>query len=158
MDDAFGTLNKLRNKIQKEEQRNANFLKVGDILFLPLDEDDSLILKDGFGSRNKYAVIIGFTLEENILGYFVVNTHIHPSKSNLIAYQYPLLRKNYPHILDYDSWLDCTDLFEIRKDRISAKGGMLKGTLIKQDFQAVQDLFKRMPLIDKATKKRFGLY
>ena len=38
--------------------------------------------------------------------------------------------RNYRDILDYDSWLDCSDIFELSKLKITEKNGKLKGCLI----------------------------
>lgn len=38
-------------------------VKVGDIIYVSLNEEDGLILKDEYDSRRKYIVVIGFTPE-----------------------------------------------------------------------------------------------
>ena len=38
----------------KAEQVDMSSVKIGDIIYVPLDEEDRLILKDGYKDRNKY--------------------------------------------------------------------------------------------------------
>lgn len=63
MDDETGTLGKLKAAIAKAELVDMSSVKVGDIIYVSLNEEDGLILKDGYDSRRKYIVVIGFTPE-----------------------------------------------------------------------------------------------
>lgn len=45
-----------------------NVMEIGDIVYVPLDREDGLVLRDSFNSRNKFIVIIGFTPEGTALG------------------------------------------------------------------------------------------
>lgn len=60
MDDGTGALEKLNAAMAKAELTDMSSVKIGDIIYVPLDEEDGLILKDGYDKRNKYIVIIGF--------------------------------------------------------------------------------------------------
>lgn len=102
-------------------------VKVGDIIYVSLNEEDGLILKDGYDSRRKYIVVIGFTPEGVAIGALLINSKIDSSKrtEELLNCQYPLLVCNYRNILDYDSWLDCSDIFELSKLKITEKNGNL---------------------------------
>ena len=71
--------------------------------------------------------------------------------------QYPLLSRHYPQILDYDSWLDCSDIFELSKEKIAERSGKLKGRLTNEDRERVLDFMRRTDVIDNITKRRFGL-
>ena len=68
MDDKTGALEKLKAIMAKAEQVDMSSVKIGDIIYVPLDEEDGLILKDGYKDRNKYIVIIGFTPEGVAIG------------------------------------------------------------------------------------------
>ena len=54
MDDKTGALEKLKAIMAKAEQVDMSSVKIGDIIYVPLDEEDGLILKDGYKDRNKY--------------------------------------------------------------------------------------------------------
>lgn len=132
---------------------------IGDIIYVPLDREDGLKLRGDYTERRKYIVIIGFTSDGVAIGALLVNSRIDKSKSSekLFNCQYPLLRRNYPEILRYDSWLDCSDIFELSKTKIESKGGLLKGKMIKEDFDRVITFLKETDVIKNATKKRYGI-
>ena len=75
MDDKTGALSKLKAIIADKEKVNMSSIKVGDIIYVPLDEEDGLTLKEGYKERRKYIVIIGFTPE----GIAVLDTELADS-------------------------------------------------------------------------------
>ena len=127
MDDKNGALEKLKAAMDEAERVDMSSVKIGDIIYVPLDEEDGLILKNGYDDRKKYIVIIGFTPEGVAIGALLINSEIDSSKRSeeLLNCQYPLLVRNYRSILDYDSWLDCSDIFELSKLKITEKDGKL---------------------------------
>jgi hypothetical protein len=159
MDDKTGTLSKLQSINSDKEKVNMSSLKVGDIIYIPLDEEDGLTLKEGYKSRRKYIVIIGFTPEGIAVGALLINSNIDLSKRSkeFLNYQYPLQVRNYREILDYDSWLDCSDIFEIPKLKISDKNGKMKGCLTNEDKERVLNFLKDSEVFDNATKRRYGI-
>ena len=159
MDDKTGALSKLKAMIADKEKVNMSSIKVGDIIYVPLDEEDGLTLKDGYKERRKYIVIIGFTPEGIAVGALLINSEIDPSKRSqeLLDCQYPLQARHYRDILDYDSWLDCSDIFEIPKLKISDKDGKMKGCLIDEDKERVMEFLKDTDVFDNATKRRYGI-
>lgn len=145
--------------IADKEKVNMSSIKVGDIIYVPLDEEDGLILKDGYKERRKYIVIIGFTPEGIAVGALLINSEIDPSKRSqeLLDCQYPLQARYYRNVLDYDSWLDCSDIFEIPKLKITDKDGKMKGSLTEEDRERVMDFLKETDVFDNATKRRYGI-
>ena len=107
----------------------------------------------------KYLVIIGFTPEGNAIGSLLVNSEIDLSKRSqeLMDCQYPLQIRNYKHILDYDSWLDCSDIFEIPKSKLAEKGAKRKGCLIDEDRERILAFLRESDVFDNVTKRRYGL-
>lgn len=136
-----------------------NEVKVGDIIYVALDADDGLTLNRGFLTRRKYIVIIGFTPEGVAIGALLINSNIDITKrsSALLDSQYPLLARHYKSVLDYDSWLDCSDIFELSINKIKSRGGCVKGRLIDEDLERVSLFLRETDLIDNATKRRYGL-
>lgn len=159
MDDKTGALSKLKATIANNEKEDMSSIKVGDIIYVSLDEEDGLTLKDGYKDRRKYIVIIGFTPEGIAVGALLINSGIDPSKRSqeLLDCQYPLQARHYRTILTYDSWLDCSDIFEIPKLKISDKHGKIKGCLIDEDKERVMNFLKETDVFDNATKKRYGI-
>lgn len=68
-----------------------------------------------------------------------------------------LMVRNYRDILDYDSWLDCSDIFELSKLKITEKNGKLKGCLISEDRERVMQFLRETEVFDNATKRRYGI-
>ena len=160
MDDKNGALEKLKAAMDEAERVDMSSVKIGDIIYVPMDEEDGLILKNGYNDRKKYIVIIGFTPEGVAIGALLINSEIDSSKKRseeLLNSQYPLLVCNYRSILDYDSWLDCSDIFELSKLRIMEKDGKLKGCLTPEDRERVMEFLKETDVFDNATKKRYGI-
>ena len=159
MNDKNGALEKLKVAMDEAERVDMSSVKIGDIIYVPLDEEDGLILENGYDDRKKYIVIIGFTLEGVVIGALLINSEIDSSKRSeeLLNCQYPLLVRNYRSILDYDSWLDCSDIFELSKLKITEKDGKLKGCLTPEDRGRVMEFLKETDVFDNATKKRYGI-
>ena len=160
MDDKNSVLEKLKAAMDEAERVDMSSVKIGDIIYVPLDEEDGLILKNGYDDRKKYIVIIGFTPEGVAIGALLLNSEIDSSKKRseeLLNSQYPLLVRNYRSILDYDSWLDCSDIFELSKLKITEKDGKLKGCLTPEDRERVMAFLKETEVFDNATKKRYGI-
>lgn len=159
MDDKAGTLSKLKAIIADNENVDMSSIKVGDIIYVSLDEEDGLTLKKGYKDRLKYIVIIGFTPEGVAVGALLINSKIDPSNHSkeFLNCQYPLQVHNYREILDYDSWLDCSDIFEISKLKIKDKDGKMKGRLIDEDRERIMEFLKETDVFDNATKKHYGI-
>lgn len=90
MDDETGTLGKLKAAIAKAELVDMSSVKVGDIIYVSLNEEDGMILKDGYDSRRKYFVVIGFTPEGVAIGALLINSKIDSSKRNRGAAKLPI--------------------------------------------------------------------
>ncbi len=159
MDDFKGSLERIRTQFADAEKVNVSLLKVGDIIYIALDEDDGLTLNKGYSTRRKYIVIVGFTPEGIAIGALLINSHLTQSKRSqeFLDCQYLLLRRTYPTILDYDSWLDCSDIFELSKDKISERKARLKGHLTEEDKERVLGILRTTDMIDNITKRRFGI-
>lgn len=141
------------------ERDSINELKIGDIVYVPLDEEDGLILNKGFDTRRKYVVVIGFTPEGIAVGALLINSNIDVSKrsAELMDCQYPILARHYRSILKYDSWLDGSDIFELSITKLNEREGKVKGSLIEDDRDRVMSFLKETDMIDNFTKRRFGL-
>ena len=95
----------------------------GSVIYIPLSAEEGLIVTGGYKERNKYVTIIGTTADGFVIGSLLINTDPHDATPELGACQFPLKLKDYPSILDYDSWLDCSQLFRIAKKKVLSRGG-----------------------------------
>lgn len=160
MDDKEDTLSKIKSILEGKEKADMSSVKIGDIIYVSLDKEDGLILNSGFTDRKKYIVIVGFTPEGIAIGALLINSKITEFKyqnKDFLECQYPLLCNNYPNILEYNSWLDCSDIFEIPKVKITSKCGLVKGCLNEEDTTNVMTVLRNTDVIDNATKRRFGI-
>ena len=58
MDDLRCALERLKAQMEEAEIADMSSVKVGDIIYVPLDEEDGLTLTHGYDTRRKYIVII----------------------------------------------------------------------------------------------------
>lgn len=145
------------NKV-KEVVTEASF-SVGAVLYMALDRTEGIIPTEGFLDRKKYFIVIGFTPEGNAIGALLINSNINPNvicTDELITCQYPIKQADYPEILDYNSFIDCSEIFEIKKEKIIREGA-IKGHLTEQDRSLVIDFLKETDIITTKEKKRYGI-
>jgi hypothetical protein len=138
--------------------QSADDLKVGTIIYVEMDKNDGLVLNDGYPTRLKYVVVAGSKSDRKEVCAVLVNTDADYSDApDWKAEQYPLLQKNYPGVLDYDSWLDCTDPKTLTVRKLKAKKAEVKGSLTTDDLKAVMTKLKNSDFINDHTKKVYGI-
>lgn len=141
-----------------EKQITSDSFQVGKILKMRLDEEDGIILKGGYIDRLKYFVVIGQVLNDGIIGAFLINSHINEniiSTKTLLDCQFPLKKQDYPEILTRNSYLDCSDFFEISRIKI-LKLGCEIGQLTDADLTLVVQFIETTEVFSAKEKKRFG--
>lgn len=159
-DDVQENLSKLREKIESEDRiKNPVRLFKGDIVEMELDENDGITLDGKYKTRIKYMVIIGVTSKGDIYGAYLINSKVPPFKNNDIMkeYQYILLKDDYPKLLEHDSFLDCTDLFQINKKKMIARKAKNRGALLEKDLNNVLRLTKSSLFLSEDQKRKFKL-
>lgn len=160
IDDSRNVLAHLKAELHEESAVKASAdMNIGDIVYLEMDENDGLTLRNGYATRRKYVVIIGKNEKGNLVGSLIVNSKITPFKRTAVMqqYQYLLRQSDYPQILNYDSWLDCTELFELDANKIVSVEVELKGKLTETDLANAMNLVKRCGFINRQAKEKFGL-
>lgn len=128
----------------------------GTIAYLPLGSEEGLIVTGGYKYRNKYIVIVGFTEDGFIVGSLLINTKAHDATPELGACQFPLEQKDYPGILEYKSWLDCSRLFRIEKNKM-LKNAQFCGTMTEKDSSLLFSYLHESTMLSNREKKEFGL-
>lgn len=160
IDDAKNSLASLRTEISEEARvKSKEDLHIGDILCLEMDEKDGLKLRGKYKTRDKFVVVVGVNSKGDAIGALLINSEIDYTKDTpeLKPYQFPMKKEKYPEILDYDSWLDCTDLFLLKSRKIIAKKAELKCRVQDDDFQKVLDLVRNYEGIDNHLKVKYGI-
>ena len=128
----------------------------GTIAYLPLGSEEGLIVTGGYKYRNKYIVIVGITENEFVVGSLLINTKAHDATPELGACQFPLEQKDYPEILDYKSWLDCSQLFRIEKNKM-LRHAQFCGSITEQDSSLLFSYLHESTMLSNREKKEFGL-
>ena len=133
-------------------------LSVGTIVYVEMDKNDGLVLNEGYPTRLKYVVVAGQKTNKKEVIVALINSDADYSDDiDWKAEQYPLLQKNYPGILDYDSWIDCTDPKPLTVRKLKAKKAEVKGKLSDDDLIAVMKKLKHSDFVDTHQKKVFGI-
>jgi hypothetical protein len=152
-------LKKLQQENKEKEVVTESSFSIGTILYMVLDQNDGITPKYGYSDRKKYFIIIGFTPEGNAVGSLLINSDINPHvirTEELISCQYPVKKADYPDVLEYNSYIDCSEIFEIRKEKIMTEGAV-KGHLTEQDKELVINFLKETEVITTKEKKRYGI-
>lgn len=144
---------KKRKKFPQVKEEN---LVRGNVIYIPLSAEEGLIVTGGYKERNKYVTIIGATSDGFVIGSLLINTDPNDGTPELGACQFPLKLKDYPSILDYDSWLDCSQLFRIAKKKVLSRGGFC-GNIIQSDWDLILPFLRETEAISNKEKREFGI-
>lgn len=157
--DVDGKLAELKDRLKEESRiKSADDLKVGTIVYVEMDTNDGLQLNEGYPTRMKYVVVAGCKSDYKEVCAVLINSEADYSNNpDWMAEQYPLLQNNYPDILDYNSWLDCTDPKPLTVRKLKAKKAEIKGYLTPDDLKAVMIKLKDSDFIDTHIKKIYGI-
>jgi hypothetical protein len=157
--DQDGKLANLKQSIKSVSLvKSIGDLKVGTVIYVEMDENDGLVLKDGYKTRLKYVVVTGAKSNKKEICAVLINSDADYSEDpDWKAEQYLLLQNNYPGFLDHDSWLDCTDPKPLTVKKLKAKKAEVSGSLLEEDLAVVMDKLKNSDFIEPHMKKVFGL-
>ena len=133
-------------------------LKVGTVIYVEMDANDGLVLKDGYKTRLKYVVVAGAKSNQKEICAVLINSDADYSDDpDWKAEQIPLKQSNYQDFLDHDSWMDCTDPKVLTVKKLKAKKAEISGSLSDDDMNVVLDKLKNSEFVDSHMKKVFGL-
>jgi len=145
----------LRQQRQVTDERIA----VGALIRTMLSETDGLVFKNGRTEKPKRLVVIGVDHEQALcFGSVLVNTKLNPKaqySAEYLSAQYELKQENYPEFLDYNSFVDCGELFSIPVERL--KQGEFFGFLTDEDLNGIFDLLETSDIFSTKQKKRYGI-
>lgn len=127
----------------------------GSIVYVSLDPTDGITVNGGYKSRAKFITIIGELPDDYIVGSLLINTRANFANEYLESCQYPLKQSDYPDLLDYQSWLDCSKLWRIPKSKILTGGYC--GKILEKDMKYIMQCLVDTPTISKKEKLLFGI-
>lgn len=160
MDDNTNSVLSMLQEQMREDAvvKEAGDLQVGDIVYYDMDRADGIIPHEGFESRQKYVVVAGAKSNTKEICVVLINSeHNYSSASDWQAEQYMIAKTDYPGILDYDSWIDCTDPKELKVSKIKAKKAEKIGKLNDRDLNSVMKHLKENDFVDAHTRKVYGI-
>ena len=145
----------LRQQRQVTDERIA----IGALIRTTLSETDGLTFKDGRTEKPKRLVVIGVDHDQALcFGSVLVNTKLNPKaqySEEYLSAQYELKQENYPEFLDYNSYVDCGELFSIPIERL--KQGEFYGYLTEEDKNGIFDILETSDIFSTKQKKRYGI-
>ncbi|KGF44959.1 hypothetical protein HMPREF0647_04720 [Prevotella bivia DNF00320] len=130
-------------------------VRLGDVYKIELSKADGIIPKNGYDTRDKFFVVLGFDEQGNVYGGILFNSKINQNLPTLIKdYHMPISAKVYP-FLSHDSFLNCTKIFSLTSTHLM-KGEKL-GTINTTDFELICSTVCSYPNAVPRELKRFGL-
>lgn len=152
-------LARLREQMRQDSLvKGISDLQVGDIIYYDMDRADGIVPAPGYDSRLKYVVVAGAKSNSKEVCAVLINTDNDYSVApDWQAEQYLIMKDDYPHLLDHDSWIDCTDTKELKVAKITSKNAEKKGRLNDHDLANVMKHLKENDFIAPHTRKVFGI-
>ncbi|EFN91249.1 hypothetical protein HMPREF9018_0944 [Prevotella amnii CRIS 21A-A] len=130
-------------------------VRLGDVYKIELSKADGIIPKNGYDTRDKFFVVLGFDEQGNVYGGILFNSKINQNLPTLIKdYHIPISAKAYP-FLSHDSFLNCTKIFSATSTHLM-KGEKL-GTINTTDFELIRSTVCGYPNANPHKLKSFGL-
>ena len=155
MEDKDGVLAKLHEEVCIV--KSAEDLSVGDIIYVELDQADG-INTQGYPTRLKYVVVSGAKSDRKQIAAVLINSeNDYSNDPEWQNEQYLLSQKNYANFLEYDSWLDCFEIKELKVRKIVARKAEKKGHLNTYDLCIMMQKLKDSEFIDEHLKKVYGI-
>lgn len=145
----------LRQQWEVTDERIA----IGALIRTVLSEADGLTFKNGRKEKPKRLIVIGVDRESALcFGSVLVNTQMNPQaqfSDEYLTAQYELKQEDYPEFLDYNSYVDCGELFSIPIERL--KQGEFFGFLTDADRKGIFDILETSDIFSAKQKKRYGI-
>lgn len=145
--------------IRQQRQVTDERIAIGALIRTILSETDGLTFKNGRTEKPKRLVVIGVDRENALcFGSVLVNTKLNPKaqySEEYLSAQYELKQESYPEFLDYNSYVDCGELFSIPIERL--KQGEFFGFLTDEDRNGIFDILEISDIFSTKQKKRYGI-
>ena len=145
--------------LRQQRQVTDDRIAIGALIRTTLSETDGLTFKDGRTEKPKRLVVIGVDHDQALcFGSVLVNTKQNPKaqySEEYLTAQYELKQVNYPEYLDYNSYVDCGELFSIPTERL--KQGEFYGYLTEEDKNGIFEILETSDIFSTKQKKRYGI-
>lgn len=143
-----------------KEELMAQSLVRGSVFRMHLGEEEGVKPKNiGDDGRNKYFVVLGTTIDGNVIGLALINTKICDGLSQeLKDLHYPISVVKYP-FLEINRFVFCGEIKEIQKKKFDSLFDISKkkGDIQQDDLDFIIGAVQSSSLIPKKKLKMFGL-
>ena len=130
-------------------------VKIGDVYYIEMSQTDGITPKDGYNTRDKFFVVLGFDCQGNIYGGVVINSNINQHLPTIVKqYHMPILCEKY-EFLSYDSFVNCSQLMTATPAKLLQ--GDKVGEIQKEDINLIIATVCDYPNANKEKLRRFGL-
>lgn len=137
------------------EEVTKDIVQIGEIYKITMSHTDGITPKNGYTTRDKYFVVLGYDDKGNIFGGVVVNSELNPKlPASITDYYMPIPKTKYP-FLKYDSFVNCTTLKTTTAHKLLE--GEQVGQLTIEDIDLVRCTIIDSPHETPIRLKRFGL-
>lgn len=154
-------LRELQAEYQRQQRKvTDDRIAVGSLIRTILSENDGLTFKDGRKEKPKRLVVTGVDRDTALcFGSVLVNTKPSPKAEYSAEYlmaQYELKQEDYPEFLQYNSYVDCGELFSIPIEKL--KQGEFFGFLTESDREGIFNILETSDIFSTKEKKRYGIH
>lgn len=129
---------------------------VGSVYLLNLDQQNGITPKEGYPTRDKFFIVLGFDNGGNVIGGLVINSKINYNLPPAITdYQLPITVEQCP-FLRYNSFVNCSRI--IVADRAKFTKKTYRGEISDPEMmELILNTVKESPTINKKQLELFGL-
>lgn len=130
-------------------------IEIGDVYKIDMDESDGITPKDGYSTRLKYFVVLGYDDEGHIYGGVVINSKINANLPSYIRDYYMEIPCSKYKFLIYDSFVNCSKIMTTNSKKL-LKGDKL-GEILQEDLDLIIGTVCGSPKESKKRLQQFGL-
>lgn len=98
-----------------------NQLNIGDVHYVEMDESNGITPRDGYNTRRKYFIILGFDNRGNAIGGVVINSKINTRMGYLFTDYLMPISVSQCSCLRHNSFVNCTKLKTVRIDALNER-------------------------------------
>jgi len=112
--------------------------------------------------KQKMRLIVGFSNDKLLVATLFINTDINPNKfaTQELKNLHLSITQNQYAFLKHDSFLDCSELKEVRyeflADILSSNPTYIIGEISQEDWERIKETIKNAITITPKQKKKFG--
>lgn len=132
-----------------------NQLNIGDVHYVEMDESNGITPRDGYNTRRKYFIILGFDNRGNAIGGVVINSKINTRMGYLFTDYLMPISVSQRSCLRHNSFVNCTKLKTVRIDALNEH--TYQCSLEEELVSTIKATLLNSPTTNHALNRNFGL-